>query len=204
MLSIQKHIITFLSLLLICSVVIISCSKGNSPVTDDTVNPPEPIDDGTPVGFQGEIDWVKTFGGSNIDQAVAIVKSDDNAYVVVGTTNSIDGDITDKTTTDSDYWILKISEIGELIWNRTFGGSNDDVATNISKTSDGGYIVSGYSRSNDGDVSGNAGFHDYWILKLDANGNKVWDKTFGFSGSDQAFDVFQTKDGGYFVKSLRP
>jgi len=195
----QKNIITFLSLLLICSVVIISCSKGNSPVTDDTVNPPDPIDDGTPVGFQGEIDWVKTFGGSNIDQAVAIVKSDDNAYVVVGTTNSIDGDIIDKTTTDSDYWILKISETGELIWNRTFGGSNDDVATNISKTSDGGYIVSGYSRSNDGDVSGNAGFHDYWILKLDANGNKVWDKTFGFSGSDQAFDVFQTKDGGYFV-----
>ncbi|RLD30590.1 MAG: hypothetical protein DRI70_00700 [Bacteroidetes bacterium] len=195
----KKNIITFIVLLLIGSIVIISCSKDNSPVTDDTTNPPDPIDDGNPVGFQGEIDWVKTFGGSNIDQAVAIVKSNDNAYVVVGTTSSIDGDIIDKNTTDSDYWILKISETGVLLWNRTFGGSNDDVATNISKTSDGGYIVSGYSRSNDGDVTGNEGFWDYWILKLNANGNKVWNKTFGFLGEDRAWDVFQTKDGGYFV-----
>jgi hypothetical protein len=87
----KKYLIILLVLLLIGSVFIISCSKGNSPVTDDPVNPPDPIYDGKSVGFQGEIDWVKTFGGSNIDQAVAIVKSNDNAYGVMGTTNSIDG-----------------------------------------------------------------------------------------------------------------
>lgn len=195
----KKNAIILLALAFAMSGVLISCSTDNSPVTDDTTDPMDPVDDGGPVGFQGEIDWIKTFGGSNIDQAAAIVKSNDNAYVIAGTTNSMDGDLSARNSTDSDYWVLKISETGAVLWNRTFGGSNDDVATNIAATPDGGYIVSGYSRSDDGDVSGNAGFHDYWILKLNANGDKQWNKTFGYLGSDQAFDVFPTKDGGYFV-----
>lgn len=184
--------------MLIVTISFVSCSKDDSN-PPDPVDDEGPVDDTVPVGFQGEIDWIKTFGGSEIDQAVSVVKSNDNGYVVLGTTSSVDGDIVDKTSTDSDYWVLKLSETGNMIWSKTYGGSNDDVATHISNTSDGGYILSGYSRSSDGDVSGNAGFHDYWILKLDSAGNKMWNKTFGYAGSDQAWDVFQTSDGGYFV-----
>ena len=195
----KKNLIHVLVLSLILGIAFISCTKDNNPNMDPVDDGGGPIDDTPPLGFQGEIDWIQTFGGSNIDQGSSIIKSNDNAYVIAGTTSSIDGDIVGRTTTDSDYWILKISETGAVLWNKTFGGSNDYVATSIANTSDGGYMVSGYSRSNDGDVTGNAGFHDYWLLKLNANGDKQWDKTFGFLGSDQAFDVFQTKDGGYFV-----
>jgi len=199
----KKNLILLVTFSLFVSLVIVSCS------TSDTTGDPEPtdddgggVDDGNPVGFQGEIDWIRSLGGSNIDEAVGIVKSNDNGYVVVGTTSSNDGDIIDKTGTDSDYWVLKFSDTGAILWNKTYGGSNDDVATDISKTNDGGYIITGYSRSNDGDVTGNEGFHDYWILKLNANGDKQWNKTFGFLGSDQAFKIFETKSGGYLVSGF--
>ena len=199
----KKNLILLATLSLFMSIAIVSCSKN-----DTTTEPPMDDgsggggDDGNPVGFQGEIDWIRSLGGSNIDEAVGIVKSNDNGYVVVGTTSSNDGDIVDKTGTDSDYWVLKFSETGAILWNKTYGGSNDDVATDISKTNDGGYIISGYSRSNDGDVTGNEGFHDYWILKLNANGDKQWNKTFGFIGSDQAFKIFETTNGGYLVSGF--
>lgn len=201
----KKNLILLAALSLLMSIAIVSCSKNDTtvePTVDDDGVGGGDDDDGNPVGFQGEIDWIRSLGGSNIDEAVGIVKSNDNGYVVIGTTSSNDGDIVDKTGTDSDYWVLKFSETGTILWNKTFGGSNDDVATGISKTEDGGYIISGYSRSNDGDVTGNEGFHDYWILKLNANGDKQWNKTFGFLGSDQAFKVFETKNGGYLVSGF--
>ncbi|NNM22765.1 MAG: hypothetical protein HKO54_04355 [Flavobacteriaceae bacterium] len=196
----KKNVLKLLVFSVLMGIAIGSCTKDNpDPVPPDDDGGGTVDDTNPPQGFQGEIDWVRTFGGSEIDQAVSVVRSNDNTYVVAGTTSSMDGDLVGRTGTDSDFWILKISESGAILWNRTFGGSNDDVANHISNTPDGGYIVAGYSRSNDGDVTGNAGFHDYWILKLNANGDKQWNKTFGYLGSDQAFDVFPTKDGGYFV-----
>ncbi|MEL6811217.1 MAG: hypothetical protein AAFP76_07775 [Bacteroidota bacterium] len=197
----KKNIIYgFICSFLVC-LIFVSCSKD-----DGTVDPVDDTgggDDMPPVGFVGEIDWIKNLGGSEIDDAVAIVKSNDNGYVVLGNTSSIDGDIIDKTTTDSDFWVLKISETGTILWNKTYGGSNNDTATDISTTADGGYIISGGTRSSDGDVTtGNAGFVDYWILKIDATGGKIWDRTFGFSGEDRANKVFQTKDGGYLVSGF--
>lgn len=199
----KKKFVVLLSLTVLLGITLVACTSDDStpPIVDDTGGGDDG-DDGPPVGFQGEIDWIRSLGGSGIDEAVGIVKTNDNAYVVVGTTASNDGDIVDKTTTDSDFWILKLSETGAIVWNKTYGGSNDDVATDIASTSDGGYIISGYSRSNDGDVTGNEGFHDYWILKINANGNKQWNKTFGFLGSDQAFEILQTKEGGYLVSGF--
>jgi len=150
-------------------------------------------------GFTGEIVWIKTFGGSGDEDAVSIVKSNDGGFMVLGFTKSTDGDVTGKTTTDLDYWLLKIDTNGEKIWDRTYGGSNDDRATNISKTSDGGYILSGYTASTDGDVTENAGFHDYWIVKINGGGDIQWEKSFGFIGQDQAFKVIETAEGGYFA-----
>lgn len=172
-----------LPILLSVSLLLFSCGK-------DDVNEPE---------LTGELELVKTYGGSGIDEAVSVVETVDGSYMVFGTTRSSDGDITDRSGNDSDYWLLKISASGEIIWSKTYGGSDDENASRITKTNDGGFLLSGYTTSNDGDVSGNAGFQDYWVVKIDAAGTILWNKNFGFSGSDQAFKAFQTSDGGYFV-----
>jgi len=204
----KKKIATILFCSLFSIALWTSCSSDDSSPTDDQTTDPtdDTTDDGTddqpPSGFLGELDWVLTYGGSESDEAMAIIPTADNHYMVVGSTKSPDGDVSGKTGTDLDYWLLKIAENGSIAWNKTYGGSADDVATSIAQTTDGGYIIAGYSRSDDGDVSGNEGFHDYWILKVDANGNKQWDKNFGFLGSDQAFSIFETSDGGYFVSGF--
>jgi len=196
MLLLKKKNYYLLSFLAILLILLVACGSDNNP-TDDT-SPTD--DDPDPTGFLGELVWVKTFGGSEVDQAVAVVESNDGGFVVLGSTNSNDGDVDDRASIDEyDYWVIKVNSNGEKQWSKSYGGTNDETATNIQKTSDGGYIISGYSRSNDGDVSGNEGFHDYWILKIDSGGNKQWDKNYGFSGSDKAFSVIQTKDGGYFA-----
>ena len=97
------------------------------------------------------------------------------------------------------FWLLKISAEGDKIWDKTYGGSEQDKAASIAKTSDGGFILSGFTASMDGDVSENAGFHDYWIVKINSNGDIQWEKSWGFKGQDQAFKVIETAEGGYFA-----
>lgn len=177
-----------LPILLSLSLIIFSCGKDDNPTQEEEEEE-----------ILGTIELVKTYGGSGIDEAVSVVEAADGNYVVLGTTRSTDGDLTGRSGNDSDYWLLKISKTGEIIWSKTYGGSDDESASRITKTNDGGYLLSGYTTSNDGDVSGNEGFQDYWILKVDAAGNKRWDQNFGFSGSDQAYKAFQTTDGGYFI-----
>lgn len=84
---------------------------------------------------------------------------------MVGTSASIDGDITNNIG-GADYWCVKLDNIGNLLWQKSFGGSAEDQATCIKQTSDGGFVISGFSTSNDNDVTGNNGSRDYWILKL--------------------------------------
>ena len=91
-------------------------------------------------------------------------------------------------------------EAPEIVWDKTFGGSGLDTLPHIQQTSDGGYIIAGFSDSDDGDISdGNNGGYDYWIVKLDGLGNKVWDKTYGGSSVDYPESIQQTSDGGYIV-----
>lgn len=196
MLHINKRIVKHL-LVLSCVALVFSCGK-DDPASDDVQTDDDQIII-PPTGPLAELDFVKTYGGSGEDDATGFLQTNDGNFVILGSTRSTDGDLTGRTGDDSDFWLLKVSPTGEKIWSKTYGGTEDDKASKINKTSDGGYIVAGHSRSSDGDVSGNNGFHDYWILKLDAEGNLQWNKNFGFSGSDQAFEAFQTSDGGYFV-----
>ncbi len=92
-----------------------------------------------------------------------------------------------------DFWVLKLDKDGNIGWQKTYGGGNWDIAFSSTETSDGGYIVSG-TTSSFGD-----GNDDIWILKLDAKGDIVWQKTFGGKLSDYAGTAEQTKDGGYVV-----
>ncbi len=201
----MKNVILILLLLLVF-IGFSSCSKGDDPAPyQQEETPPEeedPVEEeptDLPTGFTGEVAWVNTLGGSGIDEANDIIATSDGNYLIVGNTYSNDGDVTGKTTTDSDYWLIKINSSGGVIWNRVYGTEEDEVATHVSNTNDGGYIVAGYSRGNNCAVDSNQGFHDYWFLKLNAQGDEEWCKNYGFGGSDQAFDIFQTSDGGYFA-----
>ena len=180
---------------------VVSCSSddGNAPsddtsTTDDTTN-----DDGDPQSsFNGELIWIKTFGGSGIDQAAAIVEAQDGNYVVVGNTYSADGDLSGiKSTTDSDYWVMKLDKDGNVLSSKVYGDIEDELAYDIAATSDGGFVITGYSRSDNCFPDSNGGFHDYWILKIDGKGNEVWCQNFGYSGSDQANAVIENKEGLY-------
>ena len=152
--------------------------------------------------FEGEVDWVISFGGSGEDTAQSVIQTSDGGYAVLGYSNSMDGDLAGKSTTVNDYWLLKLDQEGNLSWSKTYGGTKDDRGQSVIQTRDGGYAVVGYAMSDDGDGSNNEGFHDNWILKLDSSGNVMWEKSFGFSGHDHSYDVVETADGGFFFSGF--
>ncbi|MEX2350090.1 MAG: T9SS type A sorting domain-containing protein [Flavobacteriaceae bacterium] len=149
---------------------------------------------------QPNIEWQKTYGGNENDFCWGIYPTTDGGYVLTGSTDSsANGDISGMNNGATDIWVVKIDDNGNIDWEKNFGGSNNDTAWSILQTTDGGYIVAGSSSSNDGDVSGNIGGNDFWILKLDANGIIDWEKSYGGSGTEQARSIQQTTDGGYIV-----
>ncbi|AWX44631.1 DNA helicase [Flagellimonas maritima] len=148
--------------------------------------------------FKGEVDWIRNFGGSGDETAQAVIQTSDGGFAVLGYTNSMDGELTGKDTPVNDYWLVKLDANGDMQWNKTYGGSKDDRGQSIIQTTDGGYAIVGYAMSDDGDGSNNEGFHDNWIVRLDALGNILWEKSFGFSGHDHSYDVVETSDGGFF------
>jgi len=152
-----------------------------------------------PITLTGEIEWQKTFGGTGDEVARGIIETLDGGYAVIGYTNSIDGDITDKTLAENDFWVLKLDINGNIEWQKTYGGSGDDLGRAIIQTTDGGFAITGPSKSSDGDATSNKGQHDHWILKLDAQGTIQWEKSYGFAGHDHSQSLLQTNDGGYFI-----
>jgi len=130
--------------------------------------------------------WSKTYGGSGWDEAVSAQQTTDGGYIVAGTTSSFGAG-------GQDFWVLKLSVDGAVEWQRAFGGPGSDSAASIQQTSDGGYIVAGYT-----DSSG-AGLRDVWMLKLSGEGTVEWQKAYGGPGSDSAASIQQTGDGGYIV-----
>jgi len=145
---------------------------------------------------------VTTFGGSKIDVSNSVVKTKDGGYAIAGYTQSIDGDITDKTSENTDFLIAKFSSDDKILWSKTFGGSNNDRANDIIETADGGFAVLGYSESNDINVSKNEGSQDFWFIKLDNSGNLIWEKSFGFSGADFGTTLIETKDSGFLITGV--
>jgi hypothetical protein len=150
-----------------------------------------------------KIHLVKTLGGSKNESARSVVKTNDGGYLVLGYSQSIDGDISIvKTTIQYDIWLLKYNDQDQLQWQKFYGGSKDDKGYKVIQTIDNGFAVVGYSKSNDGDLSFNAGFEDVWVLKLNTFGDVEWKTNTGFSGTDKASSIIQTTDGGYFVGSI--
>ncbi|MCK9289987.1 MAG: T9SS type A sorting domain-containing protein [Bacteroidales bacterium] len=145
-----------------------------------------------------EIEWQKSLGGSYFDEARSIQQTSDGGYIVAGNSYSNDGDVSGNHG-EWDYWIVKLNDTGNIQWQKCLGGSEFDIAYAIQQTSDGGYIVAGMTESNDGDVSGNHGYDDYWVVKLDDTGNIQWQKSLGGSSIEKAQSIQQTLDGGYIT-----
>ncbi|PKH49593.1 hypothetical protein CXF68_02300 [Tenacibaculum sp. Bg11-29] len=178
-----------ISTLLVIIFTIISCNNDVDQLPNVVKNP--------------TLDFVKTLGGTKNEVARSVVQTSDNGYVVLGFTQSIDGDVsTTKTNVQYDYWVLKFDKNDKLLWQKTYGGSKDEKAYQIIKTNDNGFAIIGYNKSNDGDLSANKGFEDIWILKLNSNGDILWKTNTGFSGTDKGFSIIQTNDNGFFVGSL--
>lgn len=174
--------------LLVLACFIFSCAKEEAEIAFDSLN----------TEFKGELDFIKNFGGSGNESAQAIIKTTDRGFAILGYTGSTNGDISTKAKEENDYWLLKFDENSNLQWNKTYGGSKDDIGQSLAQTGDGGFILTGYSMSSDGDASNNEGFHDNWILKLDAQGNLEWETSYGFSGHDHSYDILEASQGGYF------
>jgi hypothetical protein len=148
----------------------------------------------------GSKEWDKTYGGSGSDVANSVQQTSDGGFIIAGETSSMDGDITDGNNGLNDIWILKLNSDGSKEWDKTYGGSGIDDDASIQQTSDGGFIIAGETTSMDGDITdGNNGGNDIWILKLNSDGSKEWDKTYGGSGSDDDASIQQTSDGGFII-----
>jgi len=144
------------------------------------------------------IQWQHSYGGTISDECQSIQQTNDGGYIIAGMAESNDGDVTFNQG-DDDFWIVKIDTLGNIQWQKSFGGTGYDFLNEIQQTKEGGYIVVGSSGSNDGDITGHQGGWDYWVVKLDTSGNMQWQKSLGGNHNDYGNSIKQTKDGGYIV-----
>ncbi|MCG2616243.1 gliding motility-associated C-terminal domain-containing protein [Terrimonas sp. NA20] len=147
---------------------------------------------------EGNILWERTYGGSNEEQAKSLCPTPDGGYILAGTALSADGDVTGHHGNGSgDYWFLKVNASGDPEWNLATGGSSVEWLLQAVATRDGGCIAAGYAESSNGDLTGNKGSLDAWIVKISPGGTIAWQKNLGSSGGDQARSILQTPDDGY-------
>jgi hypothetical protein len=134
----------------------------------------------------GNIIWAKTYGGTNYDWAYSVQQTSDGGYIVAGITASFGAG-------GYDIFLVKTDANGNLQWAKTYGGTSWDRAFSVQQTSDGGYIVAGWTDSF------SAGLGDIFLIRTDASGNISWAKTYGGGSFDRAYSVQQTSDGGYIA-----
>jgi hypothetical protein len=134
----------------------------------------------------GNIQWAKTYGGTYEDYASSVQQTSDGGYILAGHTSSFGAG-------SYDIFFIKTDANGNIQWAKTYGGTGSDMASSVQQTSDGGYIVAGWT------YYFGAGLSDIFLIKTDANGNRIWAKTYGGMNWDYASSVQQTSDGGYIV-----
>jgi hypothetical protein len=146
----------------------------------------------------GNVEWKKCYGGTSDEWFSSVKQTPDGGFIFFGDTESEDGDVS-SVNGSSDMWLVKTNSTGNIQWEKTFGGSSYEEGAYLSLTNDGGYIVTGYTASNDMDVTGNHGDIDYWVVKLSSSGNIQWQKCMGGPEEDEGYAVIQTADNGYMV-----
>jgi len=144
----------------------------------------------------GNIEWEHAIGGMEGDECLDIIEASDGSYMALGFTASVDGDVLTNHG-GTDFWLVQFSAEGEIIWQKTYGGSDSDYPCSIHETGDGGFIMAGKTISTDGDVTSNHGIFDFWAVKIDTSGDILWQQCYGGSRSEEAFDMHITNDNGF-------
>lgn len=150
----------------------------------------------------GVLQWQRLYGGSGDDDVQAIIETADGGYLMlVETTSSASGDVTGTNhSANSDAWIVKLNATGNISWQKLYGGTSNDVLRAVKQNSDGTYILAGSAFTATGDITGTAhGDADFWVMKLNASGNIIWQSLYGGSEQDDAYSIDQTSDGGYII-----
>lgn len=151
---------------------------------------------------KGDEEWQKTIGGTGRDVLKTIHQTKDGGYIIGGSTEStVSGLKTEAGYGSLDYWIIKLNSTGNIEWQKTFGGQFMDQLESIIPTRDEGYLIGGWSNSfKSGNKSEDVyGEGDYWVLKLDRNGEIVWQRALGGEDDDHLYVLLETKDGGYLA-----
>ena len=173
----------------------------NSPVSnDEDISEFQEVSDFWVVKLDsgGNLQWQHCLGGWNYDESYSLCGTGDGGFIIAGVTYSEDGDVTGNHGL-GDFWVVKLDSAGTLKWQRCLGGSGADYAYSITQTDDECYIITGFTGSNDGDVSGCLGVCDAWTVKLDSAGNLQWQRCTGGSYGELASSIIQTDDGGYIT-----
>lgn len=154
------------------------------------------------INSTGILEWQNTIGGGSDDYLNSIIQTPDDGFLLGGSSHSgISGDKTETVSGFDDYWIVKTDNAGNIEWQNTIGGNGNEALTSLNFTLDGNFIIGGYS---DSELSGDKteasnGLFDYWILKLDINGNIIWQNTIGGTSNDNLGSITPTEDGGFII-----
>ncbi len=153
----------------------------------------------TRISATGQLLWQRCYGGSGLENGFAILPAANNGFIVGGTADSNNGDVSNPIG-GGDFWLFKADSSGVIQWEKCYGGGATEEIYSIVNTSDGGYALAGYSNGNGGQVSGVHSFwHDFWVAKIDSVGNFEWGKALGGTETDNAYAIVQLYDGSFIV-----
>ena len=146
-----------------------------------------------------EILWQKTYGGSGDEDFNDIIETGNGKFLAFGKTTSNDGDVTGNQGGDGDLWVVELNSKGGLISQHTYGGSGDEFAGKILKINNNSYIFSGTTTSNDGDIIGNHGDADAWVVNINKQGEILWQNCIGGSNFDDNYMILKGNDNKLFL-----
>ncbi|MBK7851452.1 MAG: T9SS type A sorting domain-containing protein [Bacteroidetes bacterium] len=188
-----------LSVLVNSSNKILVCGGTESSDGDFTVNHGWMDEFVLQMDLSGTINWIKTYGGSDDDVAYEIIENSVNSFMVIGYAFSDDYDVS-LNHGAADIWLTKIDNLGNLQWEKVYGGSEDDMTTNVCKLPGGKYFFAANTYSFDGDVTGYHGNGDYWTVVVDsASGQILHEKCFGGTDEDSPWRISKSIDGSIII-----
>jgi len=147
------------------------------------------------IDYLGRLLWQKSYGGSGNDEAISVVRvPDKSGFIIAGETGSQDGDVVGNHG-GLDFWVIRINNTGEIVWKKTFGGTNNDQAYAMTLTRDNNIMVTGPTESTNGDIVGSKGKTDIFLVKMDLNGTVLQKKVYGGNGFDIPFGLTKSYKG---------